>query len=219
MQQRINTLTQQGHIMSAITLQKGSRVSLAKADGSALTKVCIGLNWGAIETGGFLGMGKSHKAVDLDASIGVFDAAGKLTEKVYFGRLTGAGGAIKHSGDDRVGDTDGDDGLDNEVIVVDLTALPASAAQLAVVLDSYDNTKFDKIPHASIRVYEGTPTRVNNVLATYDIANDSTFTDAVSMIMGKLYNHNGAWKFNAIGESTTAKRLDETLRIFANSCI
>lgn len=195
----------------AISLSKGQKVSLVKEDGSKLTNICIGLNWGAIK--GMFG----HKAVDLDASVGLFTTSGTLTETVYFGNLTGANGAVKHSGDDRVGDTNGDDGLDNEVIVIDLARLKEEVSQIAFVLDSYNNIKFDKIPHASIRIYEGTPGRVDNVLATFDIANDSGFSGAISMIMGKVYRHGSDWKFNAIGEPTRAKKLAESLDIFKSN--
>jgi len=195
----------------AISLSKGQKVSLVKENGAKLDKICIGLNWGAIK--GMFG----HKAVDLDASVGLFSAAGTLTETIYFGNLTGANGAVKHSGDDRVGDTGGDDGIDNEVIVIDLARLSEDVNQIAFVLDSYNNIKFDKIPHASIRIYEGTPERVDNVLATYNIANDSSFAGAISMIMGKVYRHNSEWKFSAIGESTRSSKLKETLEVFKNN--
>lgn len=200
--------------MPGISLSKGQRVSLEKADGGALKSVCIGLNWGAIPSGGILGFGGGTKAVDLDASVGLYNKDGRLTEKVFFGKLKSSDGSIVHSGDDRVGDTDGDDGLDNEVIVLNLESIPESTAQIAFVLDSYNNIKFDKIPHAALRVYEGTPDRVDNVLAEYNIANDSEFSGAISMIMGKVYRHNGAWKFNAIGQATNASNLDGTLKIF-----
>lgn len=200
--------------MPGISLAKGQRVSLEKADGGALKSVCIGLNWGAIPTGGFLGMGRGTKAVDLDASVGTYGANGVLQEKIFFGHLRSRDGSIVHSGDDRVGDTDGDDGLDNEVIVLNLDRIPESTTQIAFVLDSYNNIEFDKIPHAALRIYEGTPDRVDNVLAEYNIANDSEFAGAISMIMGKVYRHNGSWKFNAIGQATRASKLEETLKIF-----
>lgn len=197
--------------MSGISLAKGQRVSLAKADGSALTKVCVGLNWGAIEKSGMFGFGKSKEAVDLDATVGCFSANGNLNEAVSFKKLRSNNGAIQHSGDDLTGDMDGDDGLDNEVITVNLEAVDSATNTLAFILNSFQGHDFKDIPFATIRIYEGTPERVDNVLATYDIANDSKFAGSVSMIMGKFYRHNGAWKFNAIGEPDSTRRLEETL--------
>ncbi|MEL0628244.1 TerD family protein [Psychromonas aquatilis] len=192
----------------AISLQKGQKISLEKSNGSSLTNLCVGVNWGAITKKGFFGT--KTVAVDLDASCAVFDANKKLLDVVYFGKLQSTG--IQHSGDDRTGDTDGDDGLDNEVINVKLPQLPAAADQVVFVLNSFSGDDFKTIPFASIRLYEGTPTQVNSIHAVYDIANDEKFAGSVSMVLGKLYKHNGNWKFSAIGETTKDKKLEQTVK-------
>lgn len=58
----------------AICLEKGQRINLEKSNGSKLTAFCVGCNWGAIESGGFMGLGKSVKDVDLDLSCVMVDA-------------------------------------------------------------------------------------------------------------------------------------------------
>lgn len=191
----------------AISLQKGQRISLEKAGGGSLERLCLGANWGAIEKKGLLG--KKKVAVDLDASVALFNSDKQLIDLVYFGQLAAKKGGITHSGDDTEGDMDGDDGLDNEVISLDLSAVDSNAAQIVFILNSYRGQDFKDIPFASIRIYEGTPTRVDNIFATYDVANDAKFSGAVSMVMGKLYRHNGAWKFSAIGDTTTDKKLEK----------
>jgi len=193
----------------ALTLQKGQRINLEKADGGQLTHVCVGVNWGAIETKGFFG-GKKKEAVDLDASCATFDGQKNVLETVYFAKLRGQG--ISHSGDDLTGDMDGDDDLDNEIITVDLTKVQATVEQIVFVLNSFRGHDFKDIPFASIRLYEGTPTRVDNVFATFDIANDAKFAGSVSMVMGKLYKKDGSWKFSAIGDATSDKRLEDTVK-------
>jgi len=198
----------------AISLQKGQKISLEKSNGSSLTNICVGVNWGAITKKGFFG-GTKTVAVDLDASCAVFDANKKLLDVVYFGQLKSTG--IQHSGDDRTGDTDGDDGLDNEVINVNLGQLPANADQVVFVLNSFSGDDFKTIPFASIRLYEGTPTRVDSIHATYDIANDAKFAGSVSMVLGKLYKHNGNWKFSALGETTADKKLEQTVKTVENT--
>ncbi len=191
----------------AISLQKGQRISLEKDGGGTLQRLCLGANWGAIEKKGLLG--KKKVAVDLDASVALYDANKQLIDLIYFGQLAAKKGGIQHSGDDLEGDMDGDDGLDNEVISIDLAAVDSNAEQIVFILNSYKGQDFKDIPFASIRIYEGTPTRVDHVFATYDIANDAKFAGAVSMIMGKLYRHNGSWKFTAIGDTTTDKKLEK----------
>ncbi len=197
----------------AISLQKGQRISLAKG-GNNLEKICVGVNWGAIEKKNLFGKIKKV-AVDLDASVGLFSENKQLLDLIYFGQLASKCSSIRHSGDDLTGDMDGDDGLDNEVIMVDLTKIPASVNQVVFVLNSFQGQDFATIPFASIRIYQGTPERVDDIIASYDIANDATFSGKVSMIMGKLYRHSGAWKFTSIGDSTKDKKLEQTLKTAA----
>ena len=199
----------------AISLQKGQRISLKKDNNSFLQKMCIGVNWGAIEKTSFFGR-KKMEAVDLDASVGIFGANNQLLDIVYFGNKTSKCRGIVHSGDDLTGDMDGDDGLDNEVIMIDLTRVNPNATQLAFVLNSFRGQDFKDIPFAKIRIYEGTPDRVDQEFAKFDIANDAAFSGSVSMVMGKLYKHNGEWKFHSIGQSTRDRKLEQTLSTFAH---
>lgn len=194
----------------AITLEKGQRINLEKSNGSKLVNICVGVNWGAIESKGFFGQ-KKIEAVDLDASCATFDDGNNAKEVIYFGNLKSSNGSIKHSGDDLVGDTGGDDGLDNEIISVDLSKLDSCVTKIAFVLNSFKGQDFRTIPFASIRIYEGTATRVNEVFANYDIANGPSFAGKVSMVLGVFYKRNGDWKFNAIGESTNDRDLKGTL--------
>jgi tellurium resistance protein TerZ len=196
----------------AINLQKGQRINLQKSNGSTLQNICVGINWGAIEKKGLFGLSKTKEAVDLDASCALFNDAKSLLDVVYFGNLRSKDSAIRHSGDDLTGDMGGDDGLDNEVITVDFSRLSPDVAHVAFVLNSFRGHDFGTIPFASIRIYEGTPTLVNEVYAKYDIANDPGFSGHVSMVMGVFYKRNGEWKFNAIGEPTKDKKLEETIK-------
>jgi tellurium resistance protein TerZ len=196
----------------AINLQKGQRINLEKSNGSKLQSVCVGINWGAIEKKGLFGFGITKEAVDLDASCAIFDEAKNLIDVVYFGNLRSKDGAVQHSGDDLTGDMDGDDGLDNEVITLDLSRLNPSVNYVAFVLNSFRGQDFGTIPFASIRIYEGTPKRVNEVYATYDIGHSKDFAGHVSMVMGVFYKKNAEWKFNAIGEPTRDRKLEETVQ-------
>lgn len=201
----------------AINLQKGQRISLEKSNGSKLQNICVGINWGAIEKKGLFGFGKTKEAVDLDASCALFNDKKQLLDVIYFGSLKSKDGSIKHSGDDLTGDMGGDDGLDNEIITVDFSRLNPEVSHVAFVLNSFRGHDFGTIPFASIRIYEGTPTRVNEVFATYDIAHGSNFAGHVSMVMGIFYKKNGEWKFNAIGEPTKDRKLEDTVKTVTQS--
>jgi len=191
----------------AINLSKGQKIDLKKRDGTTLKTFYVGANWGAIEEKGFFGSKKV--AVDLDLSIGTFSKSKELLEVIYFGNLSTNG--IKHSGDDLVGDEEGDDGLDNEVIEVNLNTIDSEVDQIVFVLNSYKGQDFATIPYASLRIYEGKAEKVDHVVATYNIAHDAKFANHVSMILGKLSHINNEWKFTAIGEAIKDKQLRETL--------
>ena len=199
----------------AINLQKGQRINLEKSNGIKLQNICVGINWGAIEKKGFFGNSKKE-AVDLDASCALYDDNKNLLDIIYFGQLKSKDGSISHSGDDLTGDMGGDDGLDNEIITVDFSRLNTSCSYVAFVLNSFQGHDFGTIPFASIRIYEGTPTRVNEIFATFDIANGSGFAGHVSMVMGVFYKKNGEWKFNAVGEPTKDRKLEQTIQTVTN---
>jgi len=182
----------------AINLEKGQRINLEKSNGTRLQNICVGINWGAIEKKGLFGFGVTKEAVDLDASCALFNDQKQLEEVIYFGNLRSKNGSVRHSGDDLTGDMDGDDGLDNEIITLELPG--------------FRGQDFGVIPFASIRIYEGTPTRVNEVFAKYDIAHGAGFAGHVSMVMGVFYKRNGEWKFNAIGEPTKDRDLQNTIK-------
>lgn len=193
----------------AINLEKGQRINLEKSNGTKLVNICVGVNWGAIEKKGFFGTKK--EPVDLDASCAVYDDKKNHIDSVNFRKLISSDRAIKHSGDDLTGDLNGDDGLDNEVITLDFSQLTPSASYVAFFINSFRGQDFKDIPFASIRIYEGTPTRVAQEFARYDVANDATFAGNVSMVLGVFYKRNDEWKFNAVGVPTNDKKLEQTI--------
>ncbi|RAJ08280.1 tellurium resistance protein TerZ [Chitinophaga skermanii] len=195
----------------SIDLQKGQRINLQKSNGTTLSNICVGVNWGAIQRRNLLGIMK-QEAVDLDASCILFDDQQNRMDVVYFGRLRSKDGAVKHSGDDLTGDMGEDDGKDNEIITVDFSKLDAKVNKIAFVLNSFRGQDFASIPFASIRIYEGTPTYVQSVFASYNIAQASNFAGHVSMVLGIFYKVNNEWKFNAIGEPTKDHKLEDTIR-------
>lgn len=180
--------------MAAISLVKGQKISLEKGSGGALTKFCAGANWGVLPNG---------DSVDLDLYVASFDGNKNTVEIIGWSeKWESSTGAMKHSGDDTQGDEGGDDGLDNEIVTVDLSRLQTNVEKIAVFITSFRGQDFAIIPHASIRIYEGTNERVTNVVAKYDIGREPSFAGHVVMILGIFYKHNGAWKFNAIGTPT-----------------
>lgn len=219
----------------AIRLEKGQRINLEKNTGAKLTNFCVGCNWGAIETsGGFLGLGKKTIDVDLDLSCIMIDANGKICDHIYsplykpeflaryglpVGKVDSKDNALHHSGDDLKGDEGGDDGLDNEIITVDLNKVSDNIQQIFFFLNNCGREDFSQIPYASIRMYEGTPDRVNEVFAQYNVAAESQYRGKLALIMGKLYKRDGNWKFAAIGDAFEDSNLCLTIQRILNSYV
>lgn len=215
----------------AIRLEKGQRINLEKSNGSKLTSFCVGCNWGAIIKKTFFGLSSTVVDVDLDLSCLLFDAEGKPVDHIYSplyqfhtrnpqlglpnGKVDSIDRALHHTGDDTHGDQDGDDGLDNEIITVDLTRVNSNVNQIVFFLNIYNNEDFQgdfsEIPYASIRMYEGTATHVREVFASYDVATKENCAGMRALIMGKLYRRNGEWKFAAIGDAFEDKSIVHTL--------
>lgn len=216
----------------AINLSKGQKIDLRKESGEKLVNFCVGVNWGAIETikKGFFSNKKIIEDVDLDLSCIMIDAHGNLIDYIYspdyngflernnlpLGKLTSVDGSLRHSGDDRKGDQGGDDGLDNEIITVDLNRVNSIVEKIFFFINIYlnqgQNFDFSHIPYAKIRMYEGTSTKVNRVFSNFDISTDSSYANKRALILGKLYKRNGEWKFDAIGDPTNDKVFLETIQ-------
>lgn len=225
----------------AINLTKGQKIDLRKASGEALTNFCVGVNWGAIETlkSGFLGFGQKKvvEDVDLDLSCILVDSSGQLVDWIYspeyngylsknnfpLGKLVTKDGALRHSGDDRQGDVGGDDGLDNEIIAIDLKKVDSGVDKIFFFLNIYlsqgQNFDFSQVPFAKIRMYEGTPTRVASIYSNYDIVTDGSFKGKGALVLGKLYRKNGDWKFDAIGDPSDDKIFLQTIQRILKSYI
>lgn len=211
----------------AIRLEKGQRINLEKETGAKLTNFCVGCNWGAIVKKTLFGLSTSVVDVDLDLSCLMFDNEGNPVDHIWSplynfrgklpqGKLDSNDHALHHTGDDLTGDQDGDDGLDNEIITVDLNRVSGNVSSIVFFLNIYNNNEysgdFSGIPYASIRMFEGTPDRApKQVFAQYDVA---TKTDCIGMrglVMGKLYRRNGEWKFAAIGDAFPDQTIVNTI--------
>ncbi|MEQ1528639.1 MAG: TerD family protein [Methylococcales bacterium] len=192
----------------AISLQKGQKISLAKESGGALNKVVMGLGWDAKAApakgglfGGVFGGGSGGDAIDLDASVVLFNDQNKAMDVVYFGQLKSKDGSITHTGDNRTGAGDGDD----EQIIVDLDKVPATVKSLVFTVSSYTGQTFDSVANAYCRLVDNSD---RSEIARYTLTAQGSHT---AQIMAKLYRHNGEWKMHAIGENGTGRTIENLL--------
>lgn len=191
-------------------LEKGGRINLTKdVDDSKSEKVmnvCVGCNWGAIRRKGIFG--SKLEAVDLDTTALCYDSNKNKVGEVSYRNLQNSNKSICHSGDDREGDANGDDGLDNEVITISLDRVPSNTEYIVFVLNSYTHQEFNEIPYIRLRVYEGTPSKVTNALASYE----SYEMTGEAIVLGHFYRKDGWWKFKADGLCSDERSIDEISR-------
>jgi tellurium resistance protein TerZ len=187
---------------SGINLTKGSSISLEKK-GRAISQVMVGINWGTIQRQ-LWGITYYSSAVDLDSSVAMISDR-KLVDNVYYKKLKSSCGAVRHSGDDRVGDAGGDDGRDNETIFVDLRKINPIVDQVVFYLNSFEQQDFASIPYAKIRVIDATNPNDLEELATFNVATDRSYKGYVSMVLGKFVRTNSGWEFKSVGDPIDAR--------------
>ncbi|MEU1995376.1 TerD family protein [Nocardia gamkensis] len=180
-----------------VSLVKGQRVTLRK-EGAALTFVKMGLGWDPVRSRGMFG--NRTVDIDLDASVILF-ADMNPVDVAYYGQLTSKDGSIRHQGDNLTGEGEGDD----EVILVDLTRIPAHITTLLFIVTSYKGHTFEQVQNAFCRLVDGTN---NGELARYTLAGGMPFT---AMAMSKLYRVGNDWKLQALGEGFQAKHPGEAV--------
>ncbi|GAA0315531.1 TerD family protein [Kineococcus aurantiacus] len=172
-----------------VTLAKGGNVSLAKVAPN-LTEALVGLGWDVRTTTGL--------DFDLDASALLLGAGGKVLSDahfVFYNQLASPEGSVRHTGDNRTGEGEGDD----ESIEVDLLSVPAQVEKIVFAVSIHDaearRQSFGQVVNAFIRL-------VNRVdgseVVRYDLSEDASTETA--MVFGELYRHSGEWKFRAVGQ-------------------
>ena len=172
-----------------VSLSKGGNVSLTK-EAPGMTRAVIGLGWDA---NSFTG-----SEFDLDAQAIMVGANGKVPNDgffVFFNQLKSPEGSVEHTGDNRTGEGEGDD----EVINVDLAAVPAEIEKVVFTVAIYDadtrKQSFGQVRNGFIRVVNADS---NAEVARYDLTEDASTETA--MVFGELYRAGTDWKFRAVGQ-------------------
>jgi len=172
-----------------VSLAKGQKVDLTKTN-PGLSKLSIGLGWDTNKYDG-------GNDFDLDSSVFLLDATGKVTgpqDFVFYNQTTGGNGSVVHSGDNLTGDGDGDD----EQVKIALKEVPESVQKVTFTVTIHEaesrTQNFGMVSNAFIRVVNE---ETNEELIRYDLGEDFSIETAV--VVGELYRHNGEWKFSAIG--------------------
>lgn len=159
-------------------VQKGQKTPLENSGKLTSIKACLGWN-------------VKNPACDVDVSAFLLGASGKVIGDSWF-VFYGQTESPDHSMFFHV-----EDGADRESISVDFTKLDASVARIVFVLTINEalekNLNFGMLQDAYIRIMDSAGAE----LVSFKM--DEYYSNVTSMMIGELYLHNGAWKFNAIG--------------------
>jgi stress response protein SCP2 len=188
-----------------IELTKGGRFNLSK-EAPDLKQVAIGLGWQVNQNG---------QSYDIDASVFMLGTDGKVPDEKYFvfyNNLQSLDGSLRHSGDNRTGEGNGDD----ETISVDLTKVNPAIQEIVFVVTIHQcqekQQNFSQIRNAFIKIYNRETRRS---LARYNLR--EAFSQETALEFGRLYKKDGEWRFQAVGEgyntglqSFVGKYIDES---------
>ena len=169
-----------------VHLKKGQKVALAGAGGGALQSIRVCLGWDV-----------QNVACDLDASAFMLGADGRVIGDdwfVFYGQPTSPDGSVRHSGDS-AGASMGDD----EIIDINLASINQNVKKITFVVTINEaleqGLNFSMVANAYVRVVDRTTGQELNRFQLTDY-----YANVTAMVVGEVYNHNGQWKFNAVGD-------------------
>ena len=179
-----------------VQLRQGQEVRIQFEDGSALSKIYVGVGWDPAVTG---------SRMDVDSSVIVAGSGGEY-EVVYYGDTEHESGCVLHHGDNVTGENEGNG--DDENISVDLGLVPGNRNKIYFVLNIYDcvgrGQNFRKVRNMYIRLDDPDS---GTHLIEYRL--EPNMGDYTAMVIGVAYRSGSDWIFKAIGEGSYATDIDE----------
>lgn len=170
---------------NGVHLKKGQKVNLAQ-NGEVLSNIQVCLGWDV-----------TNQACDLDASAFMLGSNGKVLGDdwfVFYGQTTSPDGSIQHSGD-----SNGEGFGDDEIISINLQGVNPNCKKIVFVVTIDEaltkGLNFSMVSNAYVRVVN----KMNNQELVRFTLTDY-YANVTSMVVGEVYSHNGAWKFNAVGD-------------------
>ena len=151
-----------------------------------LSLVGVELGWNPNEGTGF--------DFDLDASAFMLGENGQIPQQeffVFYGNQKAPDSSVESTGDDLIGG-------EGETLNVDLAKVSSQIKEIIFTATIYKaeerRQNFGQVRNSYIRIYDA---KTNTEIARYDLDEDFSVETAVEF--GRLYRHNGEWKFEAIG--------------------
>ncbi|MBR4083528.1 MAG: TerD family protein [Lachnospiraceae bacterium] len=173
-------------------VQKGQKVTM---DGAPLTnlKACFGWN-------------STNAECDVDVSAFLLGQDGKVLGDEWF-VFYGQTNSPDNSTVFRM-----DNGIDREIIDINLQTLNPAVKKIVFVLTINEAMEkrlhFAMMKDAYVRILNP---QTNTELVSFQMTD--YYNNVISMMIGEVYQHNGAWKFNAVGNGV-AKDLNGLCELY-----
>jgi len=174
----------------AITLEKKKPISLVK-EKPGLQNIVAGLGWDEATING-------HK-VDCDVSVFMLGANGKLPQDeffIFYNNLSSPEASVKHLGDNRGGEGDGDD----ESVMINLNAIDNRIEFLYFAVTIHESESrghhFGNVENSYINIRNAAD---NAVLCQYQLKEN--FDGQDSVIIASIARNGGAWNIEALGQA------------------
>lgn len=162
-------------------LRKGQKLSLMRENPN-LTAVEVSLGWRV-----------QNPACDMDASAFLLGSNGKVVGDawfVFYGQTSSPDGSVVHHGESR--------GAGEETLSIDLKKLHPSVKRIVFILTINEALRrrlnFGMVSDAYIQVRDGS---MGKGILRFRL--DEYYSNVISMVVGELYEKNGEWRFNAVG--------------------
>lgn len=169
-------------------VKQGDFIDLLKLVPS-LKEISVGVGWELKNV-------ESDK-IDVDLSCFLIDKTGQTRvdeDFVFYNQISTLEGAVRHLGDSRTGDGEGDD----EALFIDLNGIPFDVVRIALVLSIYDDMlkgwHFGMVKDLFLRLVDSTEGRET---LRVDI-NEEHFQAQTAILVGCLVREGPKWFFEAL---------------------
>lgn len=162
-------------------LRKGQKLSLMRENPNlAAVEVCLG--WRV-----------QNPACDMDASAFLLGSNGKVVGDewfVFYGQTSSPDGSVVHHGESR--------GVGEETLSINLKKLHPSVKRIVFILTINEalqqRLNFGMVSDAYIQVKDRADGK-----GILRFRLEEYYSNVISMVVGELYEKNGEWRFNAVG--------------------
>lgn len=180
-----------------LNLKKGSKLTLTKK-GSNNRKIHVELGWEIL----------AQRAVDIDLSIfGLINRTAVEDYVIFFNQTESADKGIVHTGDNRVGSSDGGEaeGCDIDFDILDRTKLDELSIIVTIDRAIQRGHNFGKLKESYLKIFDSDS---GDQLAQFDL--DAEFNEATSIQIGSFVRSaDGGWDLNILGMGYTKETFED----------